>query len=67
MMSPEEGYERAKEILRRHFGRTHVVTRAFLEKVVSGPPIRSPDPETMSQLACDMETCLLGFYPVRTH
>ena len=60
MMRPEEGYKRAKEILQRNFGRTHVVTRAFLEKVVSGPPIRSSDPEVLSQLARDMETCLLG-------
>ncbi|XP_068742447.1 uncharacterized protein [Montipora capricornis] len=36
------------------------MTRAFLERVVSGPPIRNPDPEILSQLARDMETCLLG-------
>ena len=59
-MRPEEGYKRAKEILQRNFGRTHLVTRAFLGKVVSGPPIQSPDPEILSQLARDMETCLLG-------
>ena len=36
------------------------MTRAFLERVVIGPPIRNPDPEILSQLARDMETCLLG-------
>ena len=59
IMPPEEGYKRAKEILQRNFGQTHVVTRAFLERVVSGPPIRNPDPKILSQLAPDMETCLL--------
>ena len=38
IMPPEEGYKRAKEILQRNFGQTHVVTRAFLERVVSRPP-----------------------------
>lgn len=59
-MPPEEGHKRAKEILQRNFGQTHVVTRAFLDTVVSGPLIRIPDPEILSQLARDMETCLLG-------
>ncbi|XP_068680327.1 uncharacterized protein [Montipora foliosa] len=57
---PEEGYKRAKEILQRNLGQTHVVTQAFLERVVSGPPIRNPDPEILSQLARDMEACLFG-------
>lgn len=59
-MLPEEGYKRGKEILRQNFGRTQIVTKAFLDKVVLGPPIRTPDPEKLSELARDMETCLLG-------
>ena len=60
IMPPAEGYRRAKEILRKNFGRNHVVTRAFLDKVVSGPPIKVNETEKLSQLARDMETCLLG-------
>ena len=60
MMPPEEGYKRAKEILQRNFGQTHVVTRAFLVKVVSGPLIRSDYLEILSQRARDLETCLFG-------
>ncbi|KAK3718239.1 hypothetical protein QZH41_002053 [Actinostola sp. cb2023] len=40
IMPPEEGYKRAKAILRKNFGRTHIVSKAFLDKVVKGPPIR---------------------------
>ena len=61
IMPPEEGYRRAKEILRKNFGRNHVVTQAFLDKVVSGPPIKVNETEKLSQLARDMETCLPGF------
>ena len=60
IMPTEEGYKRAKEILRKNFGRNHVVTQAFLDKVISGPSIRVNESEKLSQLARDMETCLLG-------
>ena len=60
IMPPEEGYIRAKEILRKNFGRNHIVTQAFLDKVISGPPIRVNEAEKLAQLARDMETCLLG-------
>ncbi|KAK3748976.1 hypothetical protein QZH41_019097 [Actinostola sp. cb2023] len=32
IMPPEEGYKRAKDILRKNFGRTHIVSKAFLDK-----------------------------------
>ena len=60
IMPPEEGYIRAKEILRKNFGRNHIVTQAFLDKVISGLPIRVNEAERLAQLARDMETCLLG-------
>ena len=60
IMPPEEGYICAKEILRKNFGRNHIVTQAFLDKVISGPPIRVNEAERLAQLARDMETCLLG-------
>jgi hypothetical protein len=59
-MEPEEGYKRAKEILQKNFGRNHMVTQAFLDKVIGGPPIKVNESEKLSQLAWDMETCLLG-------
>jgi hypothetical protein len=59
-MPPEEGYKRAKEILRKNFGLNHVLTQSFLDKVIAGPPIRVSENEKLSQLARDMQTCLLG-------
>ena len=60
IMPPKEGYMRVKEILRKNFGRNHIVTQAFLDKVMSGPPIRVNESEKLAQLEGDMETCLLG-------
>ena len=55
-----EGYKRAKEILKKNFGRNHVVTQAFLDKVLNGSSIKANEPESLSQLARDIETYLLG-------
>ncbi|KAK3734270.1 hypothetical protein QZH41_008857, partial [Actinostola sp. cb2023] len=60
IMPPEEGYKRAKDILRNNFGRTHIVSKAFLDKVVKGPPIRIAESEKLAQLSRDMESCMLG-------
>ncbi len=60
IMEPEEGYKRAKDILRKNFGRNHIVTQAFLDKVIGGPPIKVNESEKLSQLTQYMETCLLG-------
>ena len=59
IMEPEEGYKRAKDILRKNFRRNHIVTQAFLDKVIGGPPIKVNESEKLSQLARDMETCYL--------
>ena len=59
-MPPEEVYMRAKEILMKNFGRYHIVTQAFLDKVISASHIRVNESEKLAQLARDMETCLLG-------
>jgi len=67
MMDPKEGYAKAKEILSKNFGRTHLVAKAFLDKVVKGPPIKINDGERLSQLARDMETCMLGSSQLRQH
>ena len=60
IMPPQEGYQKAKEILRKNFGLTHIVSKAFLDKVVRGPPIKISEFEKLAQLSRDMETCLLG-------
>lgn len=59
MMPPKEGYKQAKEILHKNFGQTYIVTRVFIERVIGWPPIQSPDPESLSQLAHDMEMYFL--------
>ena len=60
MLPPEEGYKEAKEILRKNFGQKHIIVRAFIDKVVKGPQIRTWESEKLSQLARDMKSCALN-------
>ncbi|XP_078357546.1 uncharacterized protein LOC144642460 [Oculina patagonica] len=60
MLPPDEGYKEAKVILRKNFGQKHTVVRAFIDKVVKGPPIRAWESEKLSQLARDMKNCALN-------
>ena len=60
MLPPEQGYREAKEILRKNFGQRHIIVRAFINKVVKGPQIRTWESEKLSQLARDMKSCALN-------
>ena len=45
-----EGYEAAREILRKNFGQRHVIIRSFIDKVVKGPQLKSSDGEKLLQI-----------------
>ena len=60
MLPPEKGYQEAKEILRKNFGQKHTIVRAFIDKVVKGPQIRTWESAKLSQLARDMKSCALN-------
>ena len=60
MLPPEKSYKEAKEILHKNFGQKHIIVRAFINKVVKGPQIRTWESEKLSQLACNMRSCALN-------
>ena len=57
IMSPGEGYEKAKDILKKRYGRPHTIVRALVQELVSGPGIRSNDGEALDKLAAQMKRC----------
>ena len=57
ILNPEEGYERAKNILKRRYGRPHTIVRALVQELTSGPTIRSNDGEALSKIAARMRRC----------
>ena len=56
---PEQGYEKAKEILYHKFGRKHVIAHAHIAKIVDGPQLRATDVVGLSDLSVEMQNCAL--------
>ena len=56
-LNPKEGYERTKNILKRHYGRPHTIVRALVQELTFGPSIRNNDGEALSKMAALMQRC----------
>ena len=57
MLPPEEGFQKAKSILREMFGQTHIIAASHIDKLISGGVIKENENEKLMQLARDMENC----------
>ena len=55
MLTPEEGYKKAKSILHEVFGQTQVVAASHFDRVTKGCAIKENEGEKLFQLARDME------------
>lgn len=50
-MEPGEGYKHAREILYSRYGRSHVIARTYIEKLVYGSPLKGSDNNGLSKLS----------------
>ena len=57
LLEPTEGYLRAKQILQDNFGKPHIITRTYIERLVNGPRLASGDSKGLVNLAREMEKC----------
>ena len=57
MFNGMQGYEKAKELLKKRFGEKYLVSKAWIDKLSYGPPIRLKDSEALNDLADDLENC----------
>ena len=55
MMSGERGYRKAREILLNRYGRSHIVAKSCLEKVLNGAEIKSNDPKSLSDFSLELQ------------
>ena len=58
LMSPTEGYHRARELLKKRFGNAYRISLAWVDKVTKGPEIRAKDAVAMQDLADDLRVCV---------
>ncbi|KAI2668803.1 hypothetical protein H4Q32_005610 [Labeo rohita] len=56
-MRPERGYVSAKAMLKQHFGNDHVVSAAYMEKVLQWPMIKGEDVTALQDYAVFLRGC----------
>lgn len=57
ILPPDEGYAKARELLKRLFGRCHVVSRKLIEEVIGFPRISKYNTESLTKLYVKMTNC----------
>ena len=57
MLNGIQGYEKAKELLKKQVEEKYVVSKASIDKLSYGPPIRLNDREALNDLGYDLENC----------
>lgn len=59
-MSPSRGYQKAKQLLKEHFGNAYRISCAYIEKALSWPLIKSEDPKALQAFALFLRSCCNG-------
>ena len=57
VMSPSDGYRRARQLLQERFGNSFVITETWINKVTNGPEIRPSDREMLQEYADELRSC----------
>lgn len=57
LLEPKQGYERAKGILHNRYGRSHIIVRSYIDKLVNGSQIKPSDYDSLSKLSLEMQKC----------
>ncbi|KAL1277030.1 hypothetical protein QQF64_023703 [Cirrhinus molitorella] len=56
-MSPTRGYQKAKQLLKQHFGNEYRISCAYIEKALSWPSVKSEDPKALQAFALYLRSC----------
>ena len=57
VMQPNEGYKRAKELLKERFGNDYTISETWVNKVTEGSSIGPHDKRALRDFADDLKTC----------
>ena len=56
-MASQEGYRRAKDLLRQHFGSEQKIATAYMDKVFGWPVIKAEDVKALQEFALFLRGC----------
>ena len=59
IQEPTEGYQRARKILEKRYGRPHIIALVHIQKLIEGPVLKPNDHKAPSRLCMQMDRCLL--------
>lgn len=59
-LSTHRGYQKAKQLLKEHFGNAYRISCAYIEKALSWPSIKSEDPKALQAFALFLRSCCNG-------
>ena len=57
VMSPSEGYAKARKMLRERFGDDYKVSELWVTKLTDGPLVRQGDKDALQEIADDVRSC----------
>ena len=57
VMSPEQGYKRAKQLLKERFGNDYVITETWIKRITSFGSIKPADREKLREYADELKSC----------
>ena len=60
VMRPEEGYTKARELLRERFGNDYRISETWVRKLTEGPRILPGEHKGIQRLADDLQSCTLA-------
>jgi len=60
ILEPSEGFREAENILRKRYGRPHVIAHAYIEELTGGPQLKRDDVEALSKLSLRMTKCKIA-------
>ena len=62
LLNKQEGYKRARDILYSRYGRSHLIARSYVDKLVYDEPIKASDVDALSALALEMQKCEITLF-----
>jgi len=56
-MTPQQGYQRAKGLLKEHFGNEHKIATTYIHKVFAWPVVKAEDVQALNEFALFLRGC----------
>lgn len=56
-MTPQQGYQRAKSLIKEHFANEHRIATAYMDKVLGWPVVKAEDVKALQELALFLRGC----------